>query len=293
MAEPPPRPNLVDGRVQFLRLGHDRAPWADLYHELLVASWPVFIGATFLVYLIVLAAFAGLYLLGGDCYGAGEATGPLSAFAFSVQTLTTIGYGTLAPTTPWAHALVTTEVFVGLLGVGLFSGLCFAKFGRPTSRMAFAHHGVITRYDHHPTLMLRVANERNSNIIAARVAIYALLDVETDEGHRMRRFFPLRPVREETPVFSMSWLVMHTIDEHSLLAPLVTDGAMPELAAIIVSVTGTDATFAQTVHGQAYLQPEQLRIGHRYVDMIREVDGMMALDHARLHDTVPDPAWPR
>jgi len=293
MAEPPQRPNVVNGRIQFRRLGLARAPWLDLYHEILVASWPAFIGGTLALYLFTHIVFAGLYLAGGDCYGAGADTGFASAFAFSVQTATTIGYGTLSPTTPWAHALVTMEAFFGILGVGLFSGLCFAKFGRPTARMRFAQTAVVTLSDGMPTLMIRVANERNANIIAARVRLYALIDVVTDEGQKMRRFFPMRPVRDETPVFAMSWQIMHEIDDDSPLQPLIHEGSMPSLGAIIVSLTGTDATFMQIVHGQAYYGQSELRIGHRYVDIMTEVDGMLAIDHGKLDDTLPDPMWPR
>jgi inward rectifier potassium channel len=299
MATQPPqrpvvqRPNVVNGRIQFKRLGLARAPWADLYHEVLVMRWSVFLALTGMLYGLTHAVFASLYLAGGDCYGAGADTGPMTAFFFSVQTLTTIGYGTWSPTTPWAHAVVTLEAFVGVMSVGLFSGLCFAKFGRPTARMRFAERAVITLSDGLPTLMVRVANERNANIIAARVRLYALLDVVTEEGHSMRRFFPLRPVRDETPVFAMSWQIMHVIDEDSVLFGLVHEGGMPQLAAIVVSVTGTDATFMQTVHGQSYYSLDELMVGHRYVDIMTESEGMLAIDHGKLDDTVPDPTWPR
>mgnify|MGYP000197201665 CR=1 FL=1 len=290
---PTPRPTITNGRIQFHRLGLRRAPWRDLYHELLTASWPLFIGGTAALYVITTVLFAGLYLAGGDCYGAGDATGLRTAVAFSMHTLTTIGYGTLAPTTPWAEVVAMAEAFVGLLGVGLFSGLCFAKFGRPDARMAFARNAVITLHDGQPTLVMRLANERNADIVDASAHLYALRDVITEEGERMRRFYRLEPQRDHTPVFAMSWMIMHTIEPGSPLDTLVVEGRDPDLVSVVLTVTGTDATFMQTVYGQAFYPADELRVGHRFVDIITSHAGMLAIDHGKLHDTLPDPAWPR
>jgi len=294
MAKPPnPRPSFTNGRVQFRRIGLARAPWRDLYHELLTASWPAFIGGTALLYLFTIALFAALYLAGGDCYGAGEDSGVRTALAFSMHTLTTIGYGALSPTTGYADLVATAEAFVGLLGVGLFSGLCFAKFGRPHARMTFAEHAVISMHDGVPTLIARLANERNSNIVDANAHLYVLRDVVTEEGERMRRFYRLTPQRDHTPVFSMSWMVMHSIVPGTPLYRLATEGHDPDLVGVVLTVSGTDATFVQTVFGQAFYSMDQVLVGHRYVDIITSDEGMLAIDHGKLHDTLPDPSWPR
>ena len=293
MSDTPPRPAVVNGRIQFQRLGLKRAPWRDAYHELLTASWPTFIGGTALLYLVTTVLFAALYLAGGDCYGAGEATGWRTAIGFSMHTLTTIGYGTLAPATPWADLIALIEAFVGLLGVGLFSGLCFAKFGRPEARIAFAERAVITQHDGQPTLVMRLANERNSNIVDADAHLYALRDVVTAEGETMRRFFRLTLQRNHTPVFAMSWQVMHTIEPGTPLHTLATQGHDPDLVSVVLTVTGTDATFMQQVYGQVYYPIGVVQVGHRFVDIITTHDGMLAIDHSKLHDTLPDPAWPR
>lgn len=285
-----PTPKVVNGSISFARINHDRRPWADMYHELLKSSWGTFIGWAFVVFVFANLAFAALFVAGGDCYGAGEQTGMLSAFSFSIQTMTTIGYGGLSPTTPWADGLVALESFVGVLYVALFSGLCFAKFGRPTARVAFAEKAVINRFHGRPCLMMRMANERNSRIVDARVHVYALLDEVSPEGVSMRRFHLLKLERDHTPVFAMSWLVMHFLDEDSVLAPLAT-GPQPELMSLVVTVMGIESTTMQTVYGQYYYLPETVELGRRFADVITGKDGMAAIDHSKLHDTVPDPAW--
>ena len=39
----------------------------------------------------------------------------------------------------------------------------------------------------------------------------------SQEGYKLRRFYDLELLRSQTPVFELSWLVMHPIDENSPL----------------------------------------------------------------------------
>ncbi len=280
----------MKGQIQFARLNHERRPFSDVYHELMVMAWARFIGWAFVIYGLTNLVFALLYLAGGDCYNAGEKTNLFTAFSFSIQTLTTIGYGGMAPTTLWADVVVALESFVGVLFVAVFSGLVFAKFGRPSARVAFADKVVVNRFHGRPCLMVRMANERNSRIVDATVHVYALIDELSPEGVSMRRFVPLKLERDHTPVFSMSWLVLHYLDGDSPLLSLAT-GHQESLMSLVVTVMGIDSTTMQTVYGQYYYRPLEIEHGRRFGDMITGKDGMAAIDHSKLHDTVVDPAW--
>src|SRR5947209_7211472 len=55
-----------------------------------------------------------------------EAGRMLNCFFFSGHTLTTVGYGTLAPHGVMANAAATVEALVGLLGFALITGLLVA-----------------------------------------------------------------------------------------------------------------------------------------------------------------------
>ena len=70
-----------------------RAPLADLYHNLIARSWGRLLGLVAFVYVSANLLFAALYDLGGDCIAG--ASGFKDLFFFSVQTLSTIGYGTM------------------------------------------------------------------------------------------------------------------------------------------------------------------------------------------------------
>lgn len=283
----PPPPSIRNGQLTFRRIGLKRTPWRDLYHSVLTASWWGFLAMLGGGYAVVNAVFAGLYLSCGDCIGADDPRSFLQAFAFSVQTISTIGYGSMSPTSPMADVLVAVESFVGLLGVALATGLCFAKFARPDARVAFSEVAVVARRNGRPCLQFRMANERNSRIVDARLSVYALIDDVSEEGVRMRRFHQLHLERHRSPVFLMSWTVMHFMDGDSPLAGADPDRLDSRVAAIVATLAGVEDTYMSTVHAQHYYEPHQIRFNHRFVDIITSEDGIIAIDHTRLDDTVP------
>ena len=58
----------------------------------------------------------------------------IDAFAFSIQTMATIGYGSMYPQTTYAHLLVSIEVLIGLLLIAMATSLIFARLSRPTAK---------------------------------------------------------------------------------------------------------------------------------------------------------------
>lgn len=128
---PPPlvRPG-GGGFPRFTHVGLRGSPFTDTYHWLLGLRWSAFLALLAVVFVVFNAAFASLYLLGGDCYGATDPTSFLEAFSFSVQTMASVGYGAMSPATPYAHVVSIVETFCGLLAMALSTGLMFAKASR-------------------------------------------------------------------------------------------------------------------------------------------------------------------
>ena len=288
-APPPPNPlSIRDGQLHFERRGLAESPFADSYYAILHASWMAFFGWTIALYAAINVSFAFLYLAGGDCINARVPGSFLEAFSFSVQTFSTIGYGTMSPTTPWAHGVVFVESFVGLIGVALVTGLCFAKFARPQARVTFSSALTVSHRDGRPVLAFRMANERNSRIIDAHAQVYVLVEETTAEGERMRRFYPLHLERERSPIFLLTWTVFHHLDGNSPLAGITADTVEERFVALIAIVMGTDDAFVQSVHAQHYYLPSDFRFDHRFVDVVDlSDDGRIVVHHDRLHDTEP------
>jgi inward rectifier potassium channel len=251
----------------------------DFYHAIMDAPWRAVMGLLALGYLVMNFFFAILYLLGGDVIANAEPGSFADAFFFSVQTMATIGYGAMAPKTVYANVLVTIEAVFGLFGVAVATGVVFAKFSRPTSRVAFSEVALISKRNGLRHLVFRVGNVRSNQIVEASIKLVALKFEVTAEGERMRRFFDMPLVRSTNPIFAMTWNVMHPIDDRSPLYGMTVDDIRAGNVEILAILTGLDGTFSQTIHARFAYAAEDIIDNARFQDMIRELpDGRRAVD---------------
>lgn len=265
-------------------LGHGKDGWKDAYHFLLTMPLAGFFAVMGGMYLAVNAVFAVLYLLVGGVDGVKPGDFP-DAFFFSVQTLGTIGYGQMAPRSFGAQAIVTVESFFGLFNLAIATGLLFARISRPTARVMFSDRAVVALHDGVPTLMFRAANRRRNRIVEAEVTVSLARDGVTREGSRMRGFENLPTIRSRSPVFVLTWQIMHRIDEASPLYGHTTESLISQRAEIVVILKGLDETFAQTIHARASYTPDEIVWGGRLVDVFsRNEDGRPVIDYTRFHD---------
>lgn len=269
------------------------APWAlrqDAYTMFVDGPWWRLIILNVGLYVLINLIFAGLYLLDPGGVVGLEPGAFLDAFAFSVQTMTTIGYGAMSPTTPYTHLLVTVEAGIALIGVALLTGLAFAKMARPRSGVVFSDRLVLHDYNGQPSLLFRVGNARGNDVVEATVNVALMRDERSAEGISMRRLYDLELHRRRTPIFALTWTVLHVIDEDSPLFGVDPDNLEEQVAGIVVSMTGFDATYAQTVHSRKIYYPEDFRFGERFVDVLSQLpDGRILIDYQCFHDTEPLP----
>jgi len=260
-------------------------PFGDLYHVLLIASWPRLVLIVAACYVAGNSFFALGYLLDRGGIDHARAGSFRDAFFFSIQTMATIGYGQMVPHSLFANILVTLEALVGVLGFALMTGLVFAKFSRPSARVLFSRVAVITQWDGCPALLFRMANARGDQIVEAQVHLVLARDEFTPEGESFRRLHDLELIRHQHALFTLTWTAVHPITARSPLA-----GATPaSLAAadteIIVSLIGFDEIFSQTVHARYAYTARDLVWGARFVDVLTRLPtGQRRIDHPRFHD---------
>jgi inward rectifier potassium channel len=261
----------------------------DLYHRLLRLSWTRLILLFGGLYALLCTAFgAAFFALDGAVVGV-DPDSFLDHVWFSVQTVSTIGYGDMQPQTTLAHVLVGIESFFGVMGFALATGIVFSKFSRPTARVRFSDQVTIHDRDGVRTLHLRIANERSTEVVEASVSIYLIRDEINEEGQRMRRFYPLELERSQTPMFSYSFTVMHQLDEDSPLHDVTPETLDEQLTNLVVTFTGIDDTMASDVHARHMYAPEDVVFEERFVDIL-ELEGPgepESLDIDRLGETEP------
>lgn len=275
-----------DGQLLFRRRGHGLKLVAqDIYPHLLRLGWPATLLLLFGGWVAANGVFAVAYLALGDCISAQDPRSFLQAFSFSVQTMSSIGYGAMHPTCDPTRWLANLEAFVGMLMMAVGTGLMFAKFSRPVARIAFSDKAVIWRFDGKPMLAVRLANKRGNRIVDAEVRVVMLREEETEEGYRMRRLHDLALVRERSPTFALSWTILHPIEPGSAFSGLSVDTLPVGLVGLILTVTGLDETYGQVVHAQHILRPEDIVWNHRFSDMLHIGDrGHMELRLDQISD---------
>ncbi len=283
---------LRQNRRDLIVVGRDRMVWNDLYHQVLTMSLWGLLLLLAAVYIVTNVIFAGLYMLQPDSIAGARPHSFADAFFFSVQTLSTVGYGLLTPKTLYANILVTAETFCNLVILAMSTGLIFTRVSRPTARVMFSKVAVVTNYEGVPTLMFRAANQRGNQILEAEVNVSLAKQVTTIEGHSMRQFQELKVARSRSPLFVLSWLIMHRLDETSPLYGCTGRSLNDSGSEIIVALSGLDDTFAQRIHARHSYLPSEIVWGKQFEDMLSfDQDGRRVVDYNRFHD-VRDPAPP-
>jgi inward rectifier potassium channel len=268
--------------------GVRRNPLADTYHYLVNAPWSVVLLTVAGAFGAANALFALAYMATGGVVNA-RAGSFSNAFFFSVQTLSTIGYGTMWPQSNEANALVALEALTGGLGLALMTGLVFAKFSRPTARVRFSKVAVIGDFRGRRSLMFRMANERDERIVQPQLYAVLLRTEAEAGGGNFIRVYDLHLVRDRHAFLALTWLVIHSIDDDSPLRDCTPDSLSRGQIAIIVSLTGIDEGLSQTVHAHHTYSAEDIRWNARFVDVIQPGDGEWLIDYSQFDEVQQRP----
>jgi inward rectifier potassium channel len=274
------------GREIIISDGLHLSFWADISHRCMTAKWPAFIGGAALVFVVFNAVFASFYWIGDQPISNVPGGAYIDYLYFSIETLSTAGYGDMHPQTHYGHFIAAVELFTGIFSMSLMTGLIFARFSRPNARLLFADNPVISNHDGEPTLMIRLANERHNIIGNATAKLWLLRNVVNAEGASHRRFYELPLVRNEHPALALSWTLFHTIDENSPLYQQSAEDLDATSVTLTVVVSGYDVVAAQTVHARKSYDHAAILFGHSYADIIdRQEDGRLKLDYGRFNQT--------
>ena len=284
----PAQINLEEYRATLSRSELAR-PENNFYHWLLGTSWTSFLLLVVFVYLGTNFLFALGYLACGE--GAITNAGPgslLDAFFFSVQTMATIGYGRMTPVGSWPNAIVTFEAFFGIVYSALTTGLAFARFTRPTAGVRFSKVAVVGNHDGVKTFKFRVANDRSSHIVEVQLRLWLIAESMTSEGERYRRSVELQLHRSESPVFSLTWTAMHSVDENSALKEYLGNPDIEQQWHLLITFTGYHESLANQVYARHVYLPRNVQENATFVDIVTVLpDGGRVIDLTNFDKWIP------
>jgi inward rectifier potassium channel len=278
------------GPIRFRKINAGAHHRRELYHWLLTLSWPKFSAVIFTAYLAVNLLFALVYLAGG---GITEMRpGSFSdAYFFSVETLSTVGYGHMYPDTLFGHSVATLEIMVGLFGVAAITGLIFVRFCRPTAAVAFSSPLVWRSYDGQPCLMFRVANVRQHSMAEAEFRLMLLRERTNQEGETYVRFYPLQLEYDRLIAFPAAVTIRHLITEDSPLHGLTREDLEKLGVRFLASVVCIDTVIPASVQSQKYYSWRDIQFGRRFVEIYTdEGEDLLTVDYGRFHETEEMPS---
>ncbi|MFA6958233.1 MAG: ion channel [Thermoanaerobaculia bacterium] len=276
-----------DGSFNVKRSGLGVLESLSPYHWMMSTTWPRFLAAAMLLFVLMNAIFAVVYMAcGPGALSGASAVTPGERFAedffFSVHTLATIGYGTMAPRSLAANIAVSLEAVTGLLGFSIVTGAVFARFARPSAKILFSNRAVIAPFGSGTAFMFRIANQRATQLVGMEAKVM----YTRRRAAGGRDYVPLPLEREKVVFFPLAWTIVHPITESSPLHGATSESLSGEDAEILVLLGGFDEVSSQTVQARSSYKVEEIAFGKTFRSMFTPNDesDSISVDLRRIHD---------
>lgn len=220
--------------------------------------------------------------------------GFISAFLFSIETETTIGYGhrVITDQCPVGTMLLLLQAILGSMVNAFMVGCMFVKISQPNKRaetLVFSKNAVISLRDDRLCLMFRVGDLRSSHIVGANMRAKLIKSKQTQEGE----FIPLDQtdisVGFETGddrLFLVSPLIIsHEIDAHSPFWDMSQAQLEKDDFEIVVILEGMVEATGMTCQARSSYLAEEVLWGHRFSPMMSLAEGFFDVDYGAFHQS--------
>jgi inward rectifier potassium channel len=280
-----------DGSFNVKREGNGFWSQLNIFHRLISCSWGRFLWLIVVFYITLNFIFAGIYeivgienLQGSDLSTPGSRF--MDAFFFSSQTLTTVGYGRIAPIGFWASTVAAIESLMGLLIFALATSLLYGRFSRPVAHIIYSDKAVIAPYLDITGFMFRIVHERDNQLIDIQVElVMAALETQPD-GKKIRKYHGLNLERNKVNFFPTNWTIVHAITEDSPMFGMSKEQMLELDIEFLILIKATEDTFNQTVHSRSSYHIKEVAFGAKFSPMFSDKigSGMVVLDLSKLSD---------
>ncbi|XP_069492180.1 G protein-activated inward rectifier potassium channel 2 isoform X1 [Ambystoma mexicanum] len=220
--------------------------------------------------------------------------GFVSAFLFSIETETTIGYGyrVITDKCPEGIILLLVQSVLGSIVNAFMVGCMFVKISQPKKRaetLVFSTNAVVSMRDGKLCLMFRVGDLRNSHIVEASIRAKLIKSKQTKEGE----FIPLNQTdinvgydTGDDRLFLVSPLIIcHEINQQSPFWDISKAQMAKEDLEIVVILEGMVEATGMTCQARSSYVASEIMWGHRFTPVLTLEDGFYEVDYNSFHDT--------
>lgn len=257
-----------------------------LFQYLIGVSWLRFNLILFGAFVATNMIYACIYLMLGDNALQNSASAGVSKFwdavFFSAHTLTTVGYGNIYPAGFPANIISATEAMTGLLGFAVATGLVYGRFSRPTAIIDYSKSAIISPYHNINALMFRIANFRSSLLMELHADV-TFTYVEKVGDQFIRKYYLLPLERNNILYLSLSWTLVHPINEHSPFFNKTAEQLEEMKIEILVKLKGYDEGYGEHVHARFSYLLEDIVWGAKFLPSFYvDDDGVTVLDYDKI-----------
>lgn len=254
----------------------------------------------FATFIAMNAMFAGFFfaLQDGCCDDPTLSFG--ETFAFSIQTSTTIGYGSLSPSGPVSNFLVVILSYLSTLINTLFAGLLFTKFVTPVINIQFSDVMTICNVNGVPCLSFRLGNADGhlNPLTDINVRLTYSYQIPYTDHKGDQKFFrqteDLKLLSNRQFGLLDVWTLRHVLDESSPLFGLnFEEHPGNKIVVFTVSIDAVQDLTKCSVNVQSEYALEDILIGHSFQNQVSlNMETRVATsDYSKMSDTEPYPVW--
>jgi inward rectifier potassium channel len=259
----------------------------NFFHYLISMPWSHFFGFVIIGYFMVNLIFACIYTLIGLEYltgteGLTEFEKFMESFFFSAQTITTLGYGRVAPIGILSNTVAAIESMLGLLTFALATGLMYGRFSKPSAKIKYSKYAIIAPYKDINAFMFRIVNPQSNQLLELEINITLSLQKKDSE---VLEFYPLELERSKIVFFPYTWTIVHPINENSPLLNLEKNDLLKRKAEFIIMIKAFDESFSQIVYSRSSYQANEIKWGEKFVSLINRNQNGVSIDVGKIDQT--------
>lgn len=257
----------------------------NFFHNLVTMSWSRFFSYILIGYFIINFVFASVYMIIGVEHLTGTSGTTrfeqyIEAFFFSAQTITTLGYGRVAPVGLAANIMAAVESMMGLLTFALATGLLYGRFSKSQTKIKFSDIGVVAPYRDINGFMIRVVNPQKNELLEVNADLSVSF---RKKGSQLREFHNLELERDMVFFFPSVWTIVHPIDESSPLHQMTERDFQERDVEFIVMLKAFDESSSQTLYSRSSYKANEIVWGAKFTYLGEHDNGKLHIDVSGLN----------